>query len=643
MLRVRLAGAAVLAAVLAAGLAAPASGDGYRGTLRNLHADDPRGGRTATAWGLERAGRTRPLYLTEAPTAGEGDAVRVQADPHQGGLVGSVAPARTVLRDQRGAHELLVVLLNFASGPQEPWTQEEVRGAIFTGSGSANAYFREESWDQISLTGRARADGDVTGWYTVAVNPGGGCQISSWSYAADALARADGFEPHDYDHVMYVFPGHPDCWFAGAATVGGGLSWINGTLSTSVTAHELGHNMYLHHAGSLTCTGEDGLPVTLSDSCTLAEYGDRFDVMGAYGARHSHGWHLDKLGVLADENIRTITQSGVYTVRTAFAPTSEPTTLRIPRGGGAGDAYELEIRSPGGVFEAVAATDFTVTGVSLRLNPDPSSIAISQLLDGNPRSNQFFRAAPLQPGTTFDDGTTSISVVSAGDGTATVQVTITPPPDTTAPTVPSGVRAAVATSGVNLEWDAASDDTGVTGYEVTRDGTVLGTTGATSFADGLAGPGVHVYTVAAIDAAGNRSGASAPALVEVPGANDGGATGGESGAGLAIPPPPPPSPALATSTALSPARDATAPRVRLRRLGALRSGRLRVRATASDDVKLARLDLWMDGRRLRRTARGRVEQTVRLAPGRHTIVAVARDAAGHRASARLVAVGPRRR
>src|SRR5688500_153745 len=167
MFQARLAGAAVLAALAAGSLAAPAAADRYSGTLRNLHADDPAHGRAATAWGLERDGETRRLLPTAAPASGAGDAVFVEGETGPGGLVGTVAPARTVAHDQRGAHSLLVVLINFDNDTSQPWTVDAARSRVFTASDSTNAYFREESWDQIGLTGLARADGDVTGWHTV--------------------------------------------------------------------------------------------------------------------------------------------------------------------------------------------------------------------------------------------------------------------------------------------------------------------------------------------------------------------------------------------------------------------------------------------------------------------------------------------
>ncbi len=79
--------------------------------------------------------------------------------------------------------------------------------------------------------------------------------------------------------------------------------------------------------------------------------------------------------------------------------------------------------------------------------------------------------------------------------------------DTTPPTTPIGlVATSVSTSQVNLTWTASTDNVGVTGYDIYRNGTEVGTTSATSYSDsGLAADTTYSYTVDAFDAAGNLS------------------------------------------------------------------------------------------------------------------------------------------
>src|SRR5438046_1809455 len=100
----------------------------------------------------------------------------------------------------------------------------------------------------------------------------------------------------------------------------------------------------------------------------------------------------------------------------------------------------------------------------------------------------------------------------------TVTVSNGPPPDTTPPTVPTGLTAsAVSSSQINLAWTASSDNVGVSGYRVYRNGTQIATTSATSFANtGLSPSTTYSYTVAAYDAAGNLSAQSSSASATTP-------------------------------------------------------------------------------------------------------------------------------
>ena len=94
--------------------------------------------------------------------------------------------------------------------------------------------------------------------------------------------------------------------------------------------------------------------------------------------------------------------------------------------------------------------------------------------------------------------------------------------DSAAPSVPAGVSA-VATSpfSVDVSWSPSTDNVGVAGYDVLRDGAVIGSVGGatTSFTDGsvLAGT-TYGYTVRARDASNNVSAPSATASATTPAA-----------------------------------------------------------------------------------------------------------------------------
>ena len=118
--------------------------------------------------------------------------------------------------------------------------------------------------------------------------------------------------------------------------------------------------------------------------------------------------------------------------------------------------------------------------------------------------------------TAVGNGTTYYYAVSAtnavGDGPQSNERSAIPvvPPDATAPSKPSGINLLVAgTNQLAIDWSASTDNVGVKGYEVYRNGVLVDTVTTTYFLDsGLAANTVYNFQVRAIDAAGNRSTAS---------------------------------------------------------------------------------------------------------------------------------------
>ena len=79
--------------------------------------------------------------------------------------------------------------------------------------------------------------------------------------------------------------------------------------------------------------------------------------------------------------------------------------------------------------------------------------------------------------------------------------------DTNYPSVPTNLSTiAVSESLVEISWTASNDNVGVTGYNIYRDGALLGNTASTSYTDNtVAACTEYTYTVTALDAAGNES------------------------------------------------------------------------------------------------------------------------------------------
>jgi chitinase len=64
---------------------------------------------------------------------------------------------------------------------------------------------------------------------------------------------------------------------------------------------------------------------------------------------------------------------------------------------------------------------------------------------------------------------------------------------------------------MRLSWNASTDNVGVTGYRIYRDGIQVADVSSTTYQDtGLSKDTTYVYTISAYDAVGNESSQSTP-------------------------------------------------------------------------------------------------------------------------------------
>lgn len=95
----------------------------------------------------------------------------------------------------------------------------------------------------------------------------------------------------------------------------------------------------------------------------------------------------------------------------------------------------------------------------------------------------------------FDVNNANITV-NAGSGTS----------DTTAPTAPTLAASGTTSTSTNLSWSGATDNVGVTGYDVYQGASLIGSTASTSYTVSNLSPSTtYSFTVRAKDAAGNTS------------------------------------------------------------------------------------------------------------------------------------------
>ena len=116
--------------------------------------------------------------------------------------------------------------------------------------------------------------------------------------------------------------------------------------------------------------------------------------------------------------------------------------------------------------------------------------------------------------TTYTVGLVAFDAAGNRSGQATVQAptqtcSTTPTRDATAPSSPDNQRLVGATqTSLTMGWSASTDNVGVTGYDVYRNGTKIATTGssATSYTyTALTCNTTYTVGLVAFDAAGNRS------------------------------------------------------------------------------------------------------------------------------------------
>lgn len=117
-----------------------------------------------------------------------------------------------------------------------------------------------------------------------------------------------------------------------------------------------------------------------------------------------------------------------------------------------------------------------------------------------------FTDTKLLPETEFSYQVSAFDA-AGNESTKSAPLSVSTLSDTTAPSVPvvfSAVGTSIST--IKVSWGAASDNVGVTGYNVHRDKSLIATVTGITFSDSGLLPGTtHVYRIEAFDAAGNKA------------------------------------------------------------------------------------------------------------------------------------------
>lgn len=218
------------------------------------------------------------------------------------------AASGQVAGDTLGEQRILLVLATW--GP-EPVTVEAAREAV----AETAAYVREASLGKASLAV------DVRGWVRALPRRPAGCDTAGVNQTVQRTVDVAG-----YDLVAYVIPSMGCGW--GGAYFPPGV-WMQGMISRTLFAHELGHNWGV---------AEEGPAWICSGRCHAENYGDPYSVMG-HGDGHFGAFEKWRFGWI--ERSGPALRDGEYEIARIDRASTLPHALYVVSGA---DEYWLEYR-----------------------------------------------------------------------------------------------------------------------------------------------------------------------------------------------------------------------------------------------------------------------------------------------------------
>jgi hypothetical protein len=246
-------------------------------------------------------------------------------------------------------------------------------------------------------------------------------------------------------------------------------------------SHELGHNLDLDHAATVTCPGTND-PTRCTNNSAIDEYGDMWDVMGggfSYPGGEAKGLFsgalLDQLGWLTNADRVTAT-NGTATLAPLGSATGKR-VLRIPTSGG---HLYVDYRPATGLDSWIADNHTLGGGVQVRFVaatfPPPGQGLLAADL---PEASPFGFGAPhvfLRAGETLQTGRAGITLTVTAMTPAAATVVVRP----SIPTRPRFV-AATSSSATSITVRVGPGPTGPAPreYTISRGGTDV-TTRSTS-------------------------------------------------------------------------------------------------------------------------------------------------------------------
>ena len=196
-----------------------------------------------------------------------------------------------------------------------------------------------------------------------------------------------------------------------------------------------------------------------------------------------------------------------------------------PQGGawdiGAFEASGEPDLEPPSIPQDLQASGISESAIVLNWSPSTDNVRVSKynvfrdgaMIGSSPTPT--YTDTGLQATTSYVYEVSAVDRIGNESARSAAVIGATLDPDLTAPSAPTNLNAeAIFAFSVTLSWDASSDNRGVTGYRVFRDGAEVGASVPPTFEDmGLAPNTTYRYTVTAHDAVGNESAPSAEAVI----------------------------------------------------------------------------------------------------------------------------------